>query len=176
MNPGLLRSAFAGQGNAILLGPALRVVSHDVLTLNPPGAPAGAEPRARPRPGRAARLGEGAADLPDPSGRAGASCVANLHATSSPGDARIPGAELRRAAAAVQAHARDGDTVVVGGDFNVEAGVRALDGFSAPGPGIDQLLVRGAPASPVRVWPDERRRKDGMLLSDHSPIEIELDP
>src|SRR6266508_2049519 len=37
IDPGLLRSAFSGQGNAILLDDGLRVGAHDVLTLNPPG-------------------------------------------------------------------------------------------------------------------------------------------
>ena len=36
LDPGLLRSAFAGQGNAILLGEGLRATAHEVLTLNPP--------------------------------------------------------------------------------------------------------------------------------------------
>src|SRR5438128_9456167 len=37
IHPGVLRSAFAGQGNAILLEPSLSPVSHHVVTLNPPG-------------------------------------------------------------------------------------------------------------------------------------------
>jgi endonuclease/exonuclease/phosphatase family metal-dependent hydrolase len=37
---------------------------------------------------------------------------------------------------------------------------------------IDQILVRGLPStSPVR-WPDDRRRVDGRLLSDHAPVEL----
>ncbi len=100
--------------------------------------------------------------------------VANLHATSSPGDARIPAAELQRAAAFVADLARDGDVVVLGGDFNVEAEDASLDGFSAPGPGIDHIARPRRAPSPLGVWPDERRRKDGMLLSDHAPIELDL--
>src|SRR3954469_13068144 len=34
-NLGLFRSAFSGQGNAMLASPRLRVLSHHVLTLNP---------------------------------------------------------------------------------------------------------------------------------------------
>src|SRR4051794_23147683 len=34
IRPGLLRSAFAGQGNAILVGDGLRVVSREVVVLN----------------------------------------------------------------------------------------------------------------------------------------------
>jgi endonuclease/exonuclease/phosphatase family metal-dependent hydrolase len=100
--------------------------------------------------------------------------VANLHATSAPGDRRVPRAELHRAADAVLARAQPGDTIVLGGDFNVPGEQAALDGFSPPGPWIDHILVRGARSSPVRVWPDERRLRGGMLLSDHAPVEVEL--
>ena len=37
LNPGLLRSAFSGQGNAILLAPRVRVEAHERLVLNPTG-------------------------------------------------------------------------------------------------------------------------------------------
>jgi hypothetical protein len=38
------------------------------------------------------------------------------------------------------------------------------------------VLVRGAAVSPLRVWPEERRRRaDGRLLSDHAPVEVEVD-
>jgi endonuclease/exonuclease/phosphatase family metal-dependent hydrolase len=172
-HPGLLRSAFSGQGNAILLGPELRPVSHDVLTLNPPDF----------RRAVAGRLGLGpwrrlawakehricSAVRVEPR-----LLVANLHATSSPKDARLPKAELDRAASFVEGLARDGDVVVLGGDFNVAGAAAALAGWSAPGPWIDHLLVRGAEPSPLRVWADERRRRAGMLLSDHAPVELEL--
>jgi len=36
VRPELLRSAFSGQGNAILLGKELRALAHEVLVLNPP--------------------------------------------------------------------------------------------------------------------------------------------
>ena len=39
---------------------------------------------------------------------------------------------------------------------------------------LDQVLVRGAKAGPVEVWPVERRRVDGRLLSDHAPVEVEV--
>lgn len=175
--PGLLRSAFAGQGNAILLGGGLRPVARDLLVLNPPDF----------RREQARRLGldlvarlawakerricqvvrgerEGGAPL----------VVANLHATSSPGDVRVPGAELERAVAWVDAFARAGETVVLGGDFNVAADGARLEGFSNPGPGIDHLAVRGVEPGALRVWPDERRLRNGMLLSDHAPIELEI--
>jgi endonuclease/exonuclease/phosphatase family metal-dependent hydrolase len=81
--------------------------------------------------------------------------------------------------------ARRDDVVVLAGDFNVRPGrsralARLADpewGFSPPGPGIDQVLVRGIPVAGLDVWPDERRRlPDGSLLSDHAPVELELEP
>ena len=47
-------------------------------------------------------------------------------------------------------------------------------GFTGEGPGIDHVLVRGADAGPLVVWPDGRRRLHGMLLSDHAPVERTL--
>jgi endonuclease/exonuclease/phosphatase family metal-dependent hydrolase len=72
--------------------------------------------------------------------------------------------------------------VVLAGDFNVTAArstvLRDLAdgewGFSAPGPGIDHILVRGASTTPVHRWPDERRLHNGRLLSDHAPVELEI--
>jgi endonuclease/exonuclease/phosphatase family metal-dependent hydrolase len=173
LRPGLLRSAFAGQANAILLGGDLRIVARDVLTLNP--VPFRRE-QARAlgldlvtrlawakerRVCQVVRLGSGLV-------------VANLHASSSPGEPRVPAVELERATAFAESVASAGDTVVIAGDFNCEAAHWALEGYSEPGPGIDHIAVRGADPSALRVWPDERRRRDGMLLSDHSPIELEL--
>ena len=178
INPGLLRSAFSGQANAILLGEGLRVTAHDVLTLNPPefrraearrlgldllARLAWAKERRICQAVRAER--EGGPPL----------VVANLHATSSPGDPRIPEVELRRAVPWVELLAQEGDIVVVGGDFNVGPHAGALlPGYSEPGPGIDHLLVRGAEPSQLRAWPDDRRRRGGILLSDHTPIELEI--
>src|SRR5262249_44354871 len=100
--------------------------------------------------------------------------VANLHASSFPGHPEIPHAELGRAVAAVLGRAVPGDVVVLGGDLNIAAERACVEGFSAPGPGIDHVLVRGSQASPPHAWPGERRRQGGMLLSDHAPIEVEL--
>jgi endonuclease/exonuclease/phosphatase family metal-dependent hydrolase len=178
LNPGLLRSAFAGQGNAILIGERLRVTAHDVLTLNPAqfrrveARRLGLDLLARLAWAKERRICQAVRALRD-SGLP--LVVANLHATSSPGDPRIPAAELRRAADWVDSFAEESDVVVVGGDFNVGPHLgAALPGYSDPGLGIDQLLVRGAEPSPLRVWPDERRRRDGILLSDHPPVELEI--
>jgi hypothetical protein len=56
----------------------------------------------------------------------------------------------------------------------VRGDAAALEGYSPPGPGIDHIEVRGASPSPLRIWPDDRRMKDGMLLSDHAPVELDL--
>jgi len=51
-----------------------------------------------------------------------------------------------------------------------------LPGFSAPLGGIDDILVRGIDASPLAVWPVERRRQNGVVLSDHAPVELTVSP
>ena len=100
--------------------------------------------------------------------------VANLHATGSLGDERVPAAELRRAAAWVETFARPGETVILGGDFNVTGEAARLPGWFDACPGIDHVAVRGAVPGPPVVWPDEQRRRKGMLLSDHAPIDLEI--
>ena len=91
------------------------------------------------------------------------------------GDPRIPAAELRRAVPSIEALARAGDTVVIAGDFNAVAAHWVLERLlGARARGSTTSLVRGAEPSPIAVWPDERRLRDGMLLSDHPPIEVEL--
>jgi endonuclease/exonuclease/phosphatase family metal-dependent hydrolase len=72
------------------------------------------------------------------------------------------------------------DVAVLAGDFNLRAGrsatlaeLRAW-GFSHPGPGIDHVLVRGGEPAPLEVWPNERRTRDGVLLSDHAPVEVQV--
>ena len=77
--------------------------------------------------------------------------------------------------------AEPGDVLVLAGDFNVIRERRrrcpscAEWGFSKPIPWIDQVLVRGARARPAHRWPDERRRVDGRLLSDHAPVEVTIE-
>jgi endonuclease/exonuclease/phosphatase family metal-dependent hydrolase len=184
LNNGLLRSAVAGQGNGMLVAPRLRVLAHTRLTLNP----------RRFRDAQARALGLGLAArltwakerriaqalrLAAADGRT--FLVANVHCTSYGPEPRLAEAELLRAAWFATSAAAPGDVVVLGGDFNLtpaSSAVQALNspewGFSAPGPGIDQILVRGCEASPLRIWPAEQRRRGGRLLSDHAPVEIEL--
>ena len=173
LSPGRLRSAFSGQGNAILLGEGRRVVRHEVLTLNP--GPFRRQQARRLGLDLVTRLAWGKERRICQVVRlADGLVVANLHATGSLGEPRIPAAELRRAVPSIEALARDGGTVVIAGDFNAVAAHWVLDGYSEPGPGIDHIAVRGAESTRIAVWPDERRLLAGMLLSDHPPIEIEL--
>jgi endonuclease/exonuclease/phosphatase family metal-dependent hydrolase len=182
LNHGLLRSAFAGQGNAILVDAALRVTAHEQLTLNSrrfrraQARWLGLDPIARIAWAKERRVCQ-AVRVERPGGPS--ALVGNLHATSYWPDQRLPDAELRRAAQFVDTLARPGEIVVLAGDFNVELGrSRTLAdlttpdwGFAPGGPRIDHILVRGASAGDVTVWPEERRRLDGTLVSDHAPIE-----
>jgi hypothetical protein len=173
LRPGLFRSAFTGQGNAILLAEGLRVVAHEVVVLNPSGFRLeqsrilGLGPVVRlawakeRRICQVVRLAHGIV-------------VANLHGSGSLGDPRIPATELQRAVTFAERLGRVGDTIVIAGDFNVAGPAAALEGYSAPGPWIDHIEVRGPSPSPLRTWPDERRVREGMLLSDHAPVELDL--
>src|SRR5207244_3910484 len=179
---GVLRSAFSGQGNAILAAPQLRVADRHVLELNPRrfrrrqsewlglGVLARLAWGKERRVCQVVRLGDGERTL----------VVANLHATSYPPDERLPDAELLRAAVYADGIALPDEPLVLCGDFNVtfERSRTLLDlnspdwGFSRPGDGIDQIIVRGlkiemGPAP----WPPERRERHGALLSDHAPVE-----
>jgi endonuclease/exonuclease/phosphatase family metal-dependent hydrolase len=183
LHPGVLRSAFAGQGNAMLLAPRLRLLSHKRLTLNP----------RRFRDAQARRLGLGvvarlawrkerrivqAARVAAPDGKT--FLVANTHCTSFP-DRRIAQAELMRAAWFATSTALPEDVVLLAGDFNLTAASPAMReltssewGYAGGGPGIDHVLVRGASIGEERRWPTEKRRLDGRLLSDHAPVEVEI--
>jgi endonuclease/exonuclease/phosphatase family metal-dependent hydrolase len=185
LNHGLLRSAFSGQGNAMQVSPRLRVLAHETLTLNPRRFRT-AQARAFAL-GPVARIGWAkerriaqALRLAEPGGRT--FLVTNMHCTSYPADERLADAELLRAAWFAVSTAATEDVVVLAGDFNVRAArsrtLRDLTGpewgFSEPGPGIDHILVRGATASPLRRWPDDQRRHGDRLLSDHTPVELDV--
>jgi endonuclease/exonuclease/phosphatase family metal-dependent hydrolase len=183
VNAGLLRSAFSGQGNAILVSRRLQLLEEHVCVLNPRGfrrAQAkwlGLGPLARlawaseRRVCQAVRLWDGTRTV----------LVANLHATSYPPDERLADADLLRAFVYVDGLAEPDEPVAVAGDFNVtfERSRTLLDltseewGFSQPGPGIDQILVRNLEiASGPTRWPPEQRARHGALLSDHAPVEV----
>jgi endonuclease/exonuclease/phosphatase family metal-dependent hydrolase len=179
----LLRSALTGQGNAILVRRGLPVEARRRLVLNSPAfRRAQARVLGLPLLARLAWAKERricqALRLRLPDGRG--LVVANLHATSYRLDDRLADAELLRAAVFADGIARPDEACVLAGDFNVTPRrsrtlLSLLDwGFSAPGPGIDHVLVRGAGTSPLETWPLERRRVDGLVLSDHAPVEASL--
>lgn len=182
LNNGLFRSAVSGQANAILLAPGAEVLAESVLVLNArrfreiQAEWLGLGPLARLAWAKERRVVQAVRARFD-----GASVtVANLHATSFPADQRLADAELARAATFVDGIAEPRDVVVLAGDFNVPAGRSATQpglagpewGFSTPLPeGIDQVLVRGAEVRSIERWPRERRRFEGRILSDHTPVE-----
>lgn len=182
LHHGVLRSSLAGQANAVLVAPRHRVSTHRRLVLN--------DRRFRAKVARELRLGRSVrlawaserrvcqalrvetADGPT-------FALVNLHLTHLP-ERRCADAELRRAVGFGDAVATAGDPLVVAGDFNLTAGspaVRELteQGFTAAGPAIDHIVVRGAPATALVVWQEERRRVDGRLLSDHPPVELSFE-
>jgi endonuclease/exonuclease/phosphatase family metal-dependent hydrolase len=183
---GLLRSEFSGQANAILAAPALRPLGEQqTIVLNDRSFR-----RAQARWleldlltqlawSKERRVCQ-AVRFALPEGRN--MLLANLHATASR-DRRVSDAELFRAATFADALAEPDDVCIVAGDFNVTADTsRTLDdligsgwGFSAPGPAVDHILVRGAKPEDARTWPDERRRHGGRLLSDHAPVEVRVE-
>jgi endonuclease/exonuclease/phosphatase family metal-dependent hydrolase len=152
LHHGLLRSAFTGQANAILLAPDLRVLGRAEHRLDRPG--------------------EGERRVCQTVRVEGLGRVANFHATGEHADEQF----LR----AVEFADTDAEPVILCGDANVVPGAgRTYDllrerGYSDPAPGIDQILVRGLAASPPFVWPEERRRVGGRLLSDHAPVELRV--
>jgi len=183
LNPGLFRSAFSGQANAILLRPEIRPLGHRLLTLNSWGFRQAQARWLRLSPltllgwAKERRVCQ-AVRMRLADGRT--AVVANMHATSYRPDERLADAEILRAAVFADALAEPGDVCVLAGDLNVTAS-RSWTltdlagpewGFSQAGPGIDQILVRGAEAARPRPWPPERRRVDDRVLSDHTPVEL----
>jgi endonuclease/exonuclease/phosphatase family metal-dependent hydrolase len=152
LNNGLFRSALSGQSNAILLSSGLSPIEHRSVRID--------EHRREPRYCHAIKL-EGLV-------------VGNLHATNDFRRPQAPCAEIVRAEAFVTELA-DGLPCVLAGDFNVRAeNLHELPGWSALGPGIDHVLVRGLTASPLQTWPLDRRRVNGVVLSDHAPVEVAI--
>jgi endonuclease/exonuclease/phosphatase family metal-dependent hydrolase len=149
LHHGLLRSAFTGQANAILVDGA--VTGERTLTVSSAG---------ERRVCQAVTV-DGVV-------------VVNFHVTGG-----VPADE--QFARVVEFADPLGDQVVIAGDANLrpERGTaygRLCElGFSAPLPdSIDQIVVRGAAATPPRRWPDEDRRYGTRLLSDHAPVELSV--
>jgi endonuclease/exonuclease/phosphatase family metal-dependent hydrolase len=172
-NAGFFRSGLEGQANAILV--RRPILARHVLTLNP----------LRFRLQTARRL-----DLPRLTQLAwgnerrqaiavrleGGAVVSTLHASNAR-DIRVTEAEVERAAQWVGRLAGDA-LCVVAGDLNVDT-TRSqvfgrLAGFSAPGPGVDHVLVRGADVADYERWRRDRRRLGELVLSDHAPVEARV--
>jgi endonuclease/exonuclease/phosphatase family metal-dependent hydrolase len=162
---GVLRSAFAGQANAILVSRR-----HDASDLG--HEQISEAPRER-RIVQAVRIGVRRDASSD---RHTTFVVGNLHASNEFRDLAVPCGEALRAAAFLARSARPGEAAVLAGDFNV-ADPR-LEEYSAPGEGIDDVLVKGARAVEVVIWPRDRRIVAGVVLSDHTPVDclVELTP
>ena len=177
---GLFRSVVTGQANAILLRPELRALSSGSIVLNPlrvrrlVARELALDRVARLRWANERRVCHAV--------RTEVLTVANLH-ISNVRDARIRDAELLRAATFADTFAAPSDVLVLAGDFNVRPWEsQVLEqlagpewGFSTPIGGIDQILVRGARSGEPKRWPEERRRLDGRLLSDHAPLEVTIE-
>jgi endonuclease/exonuclease/phosphatase family metal-dependent hydrolase len=184
LDPPRFRGAFAGQANAILLEPSLRALDRESIVLN-----ARAFRRAQARCLRLPLVDElywakerrvcQAVRVRVHDGRVAA--FTNFHATGSR-DKRIPDAEVLRAATFADALAGPGEICVLAGDFNVTAErsvtLRELAGpewgFSGPGEGIDHVLVRGAEAGEPERWPIAKRKVEGVVVSDHAPVDVRL--
>lgn len=93
--------------------------------------------------------------------------IGNVHASNEFRQPEVPKAELKRAHALVAEMAAAGEARVLAGDFN-------LRDPDLPGPNIDHVVVAGAAHGPLQVWPPERRRHNGDVLSDHAPVELRI--
>ncbi len=186
LHHGLLRSAFTGQANAVLVDTELTVLDHRRVVLNPYRFRRAQARRLGPmRTARFAWAKERRVCQAIRVRRGGRTfVVGNLHATSYSPDRRLADAELLRAAVFVDGMARPGEPVLLCGDFNLSVrSSRTLAelmssewGFSgATATGIDHVLVRGAEAGEPRVWPLERRMYGGRTLSDHAPVEVDVE-
>jgi len=179
------RSGVTGEANAVLLSRSLTVVEHRRLALNPfryrriearrLGLPLGERLRwaSERRVLQALRIRRGD----------GTFVLGNAHITGHK-DKRIPDAELLRAAVFVDGFARPDEPILLCGDFNLTVrNSRTLGelmtpewGFSGATPtGIDHILVRGLRAGPPFVWPVERRKRNGRVLSDHAPVDVDVE-
>jgi endonuclease/exonuclease/phosphatase family metal-dependent hydrolase len=90
-----------------------------------------------------------------------------VHASNEFRRPEIPREELRRAYDLIDELAAGGEARVLAGDFN-------LRDPELPGPNIDHVVVGGASHGPLVVWPPERRLHNGLVLSDHAPVEVEI--
>jgi endonuclease/exonuclease/phosphatase family metal-dependent hydrolase len=185
---GRLRSAFAGQGNAILFPREARVREYRTTTLNTNvfceerGALFGLTPKEMVWWERERRVCQVLQyELPDRSRM----LIANLHATRHPTDLRLTDAELRRAMSFVIKSSELEESLIVAGDFNVTADRSGIIQELITNPresrwnvatnGIDNMLLRRAAATSARLWTDEERTYKRRILSDHAPLEVDVE-
>ena len=149
LHHGRLRSAFTGQANAMLVDRSLRVAHDRTLIVSTAG---------EPRVCQSLRID-------------GRFVLCNFHVT---GGMSADEQFLR----VIEFAAAQDERVVLAGDANLfppgghgYERLREL-GFSRPAPGIDQIVARGLATTTPFVWPEERRRVEGRLLSDHAPVEL----
>ncbi|HWJ32425.1 MAG TPA: endonuclease/exonuclease/phosphatase family protein [Gaiellaceae bacterium] len=181
----VFRSAVTGQADALLLRSRLAIVEHRRVVLNPfrfrraQGHRMGLPSAAQFHWAKERRVCQAVRVRHDEK----TFVVGNLHATGYP-DKRLADAELLRAAVFVDGLALPDEPVLLAGDFNlsVKSSRTLADlmtpewGFSGATPtGIDHVLVRGFRADEPHRWPDDRRRRGNVLLSDHAPVEVEVE-
>jgi endonuclease/exonuclease/phosphatase family metal-dependent hydrolase len=155
LDPGRFRSSVSGQGNALLVNPHLDAGRHRRIVLNPAVSRLDVLRGAQRRVCQALELEAGGGRI----------LLANLHASNEPGGEQAR-KEIDRAAAFLAGP----DPCILCGDFNLRR--HPVAGFSKPIEGIDQILVRGLTVDRgPAAWPEERRRVDGVVLSDHAPVE-----
>ena len=148
LDQGLFRSRLAGQAQAILVDRALESESLGGTQVSDAG-------RER-RVVHAVRIG-------------GVGVVGNIHATNAPTRPELVEAELARAALFLESVAGRGEPRILAGDFNTFHPLLPL--YENGGPGIDNVLVSGLQVSRLTVWPLEQRVQNGVVLSDHAPVE-----
>lgn len=96
--------------------------------------------------------------------------VANVHVSNAAHARSVLEEEIARAREFVERRASPGETIVLAGDLNLPD--VSLDGYSQPTSTLDHVLVAGAPSTPPVVWPVARRTVNGLVLSDHAPVEV----
>jgi endonuclease/exonuclease/phosphatase family metal-dependent hydrolase len=186
-NHGKIRSAFAGQGNAVLIPREATLRKHKSITLNTNpfceerGRELGLTPKQMVDWEKERRICQ---TVQYELANRQRFFLANVHATHS-SDIRLPDAELRKAVNFVLRGSELEEVLVVAGDFNITRDASTTinelmtaereDRWMASGPQIDHILLRRAIATSVRVWPDDERTYDGKILSDHAPVEVQIE-
>jgi endonuclease/exonuclease/phosphatase family metal-dependent hydrolase len=186
-NAGKRSKKYAGKANAILFPKEAVVRSHKTITLNTNpfvedrGALFGLSKKQMLWWERERRVCQVLQyEMPDRQRY----LVANLHATST-GDLRIPDAELRRAINFILRASDLEEAVIVLGDFNIlrDKSTTISELMNAPredrwmtsGPQVDYVLLRRAINTSVRVWSEQERAYDSVLLSNNPPIEATVE-